>query len=239
MIVSTKAIVLSKLKFKDHDLIVKCYTASYGVMSFLVKGAFSSKKGKFKPAYFQPLSMLQIEVDYKSNKDLHYFKTIRILHSYKSLHTQILKSTVVIFLAEILNTILKEEEPNPNLFAYIETTLLWFDTVEKSSMFHYKFLMGLTKYIGFSPEVTDTNMPYFNLEEGKYQNKATGKHCIFGEQLILFNSILGTKFDIDNEKLISSTEKQELLNMILLYFKLHLQNFKSPKSLAVLNQVFN
>ena len=105
MIVSTKAIVLSKLKFKDHDLIVKCYTASYGVMSFLVKGAFSSKKGKFKPAYFQPLSMLQIEVDYKSNKDLHYFKTIRILHSYKSLHTQILKSTVVIFLAEILNTI--------------------------------------------------------------------------------------------------------------------------------------
>jgi len=138
-----------------------------------------------------------------------------------------------------LNTILKEEEPNPNLFAYIETTLLWFDTVEKSSMFHYKFLMGLTKYIGFSPEVTDTNMPYFNLEEGKYQNKATGKHCIFGEQLILFNSILGTKFDIDNEKLISSTEKQELLNMILLYFKLHLQSFKSPKSLAVLNQVFN
>ena len=239
MMVSTKAIVLSKLKFKEHDLIVKCYTASYGVMSFLVKGAFSSKKGKFQPAYFQPLSMLQIEVDYKSNKDLHYFKTIRILHHYKSLHTQILKSTVVIFLAEILNTILKEEEPNPNLFAYIETTLLWFDTVKKSSMFHHKFLIGLTKYIGFSPEFTDTNMPYFNLEEGKYQNKATGKHCIFGEQLILFNLILGTKFDMENEKLISSTEKQELLNMILLYFKLHLQSFKSPKSLAVLNQVFN
>jgi DNA repair protein RecO (recombination protein O) len=65
MIVSTKAIVLSKLKYKDHDLIVKCYTASNGVMSFLVKGTFSSKKGKLKPAYFQPLSMLQIEVDIK------------------------------------------------------------------------------------------------------------------------------------------------------------------------------
>ena len=105
MIVSTNAIVLSKLKFKDHDLIVKCYTASNGVMSFLVKGAFSSKKVKFKPAYFQPLSMLQIELDYKSNKDLHYFKNVRLLHSYKSLHNQILKYTVVIFLAEILNTI--------------------------------------------------------------------------------------------------------------------------------------
>jgi DNA repair protein RecO (recombination protein O) len=239
MIVSTKAIVLSKLKFKDQDLIVKCYTASNGVMSFLVKGVFSSKKGKLKPAYFQPLSMLQIEVDYKTNKDLHYFKNVRLLHSFKSLHTQILKSTVVIFLAEILNTILKEEEPNSNLFAYIETTLLWFDTVEKSSMFHYKFLIGLTKYIGFSPEGTDVNKPYFNLEEGKYQKKETGQYCISGEQLFLFNSILGTKFDIDNEKLMSSTEKQELLNIILEYFKLHLQSFKSPKSLAILNQVFS
>lgn len=239
MIVSTKAIVLSKLKYKDHDLIVKCYTASNGVMSFLVKGTFSSKKGKLKPAYFQLLSMLQIEVDYKNNRDLHYFKNVRLLHSYKSLHTQILKSTVVIFLAEILSTILKEEEPNPSLFEYIETTFLWFDTVEQSRLFHYKFLMGLTKYIGFFPELTDPCLPYFNLEEGKYQNEATGAFCISGNKLILFNSILGTKFDTSNEKLMSSTEKQELLHMIFAYFKLHLQSFKPPKSLAILNQVFN
>jgi DNA repair protein RecO (recombination protein O) len=142
-------------------------------------------------------------------------------------------------LAEILSSILKEEEPNPNLFAYIETTFLWFDTVEKNSMFHHKFLVGLTKYIGFFPQVKDVSLPYFNLEEGKHQMKNTGKHCISGEKLILFNSILGTKFDIINEKLMSSTEKQELLNMILVYFKLHLQSFKSPKSLAILNQVFN
>ena len=55
MIISTKAIVLSKLKYKDNDLIVKCYTESKGVVSFMVKNAFSSKKSKLKPAYFQPL----------------------------------------------------------------------------------------------------------------------------------------------------------------------------------------
>ena len=58
MIISTKAIVLSKLKYKDNDLIVKCYTESKGVVSFMVKNAFSSKKSKLKPAYFQPLCML-------------------------------------------------------------------------------------------------------------------------------------------------------------------------------------
>ena len=57
--------------------------------------------------------------------------------------------------------------------------------------------------------------------------------------LILFNSILGMKFDEHNTNLKSSLQRQELLNMILLYFKLHLQGFKTPKSIVILNQVFN
>ena len=39
MLVSTKAIVLSKLKYKEQDIIVKCYTQQLGVQSFLVKNA--------------------------------------------------------------------------------------------------------------------------------------------------------------------------------------------------------
>ena len=239
MIISTKAIVISKLKYKDNDLIVKCYLEAKGIMSFVVKNAFSSKKGKLKPAYFQPLSMLQVEFDYKNSRDLHYFKNIRLLHSFQSLHTAILKSTVVIFLAEILSAVLKEEEANPSLFSYIETTFLWFDTIDHSSIFHHKFLMGLTKYLGFFPELNKMNLPYFNLEEGKFQAMANSPYCIHGQKLILFNAVLGTKFDELKNHPMHATEKQDLLNMILLYFKLHLQGFMPPKSLSILNQVFN
>lgn len=239
MIISTKAIVLSKIRFKDNDLIVKCYTESKGVLSFMVKNTLSSKKGKLKSAYFQPLSMLQIELDYKDNRDLQYFKNIGLLHAFQSLHTVIIKSTVAMFLAELLNMTLREEEANPSLFSYIETTLLWFDTIEHCSTFHHKFLLGLTKYIGFSPDISAANLPYFNLEEGKYQTTNNGAHCISGEKLILFNTLLGTNFDTLVDKPMNSTQKQELLKMILLYFKLHLQGFKSPKSLAILNQVFS
>lgn len=239
MIISTKAVVLSKLKYKDHDLIVNCYTASKGLVSFLVKGAFSSKKIKLKPAYFQSLSMVQIEIDYKYNRNLHYIKNIRLLHAYRSLQTDILKSTVVIFLSEVLGMILKEEESNQALFTYIETALLWFDTVDQSSLFHHHFLMGLTKYTGFFPESSSIHFPYFNLEAGQYQTKNTSHYCISGSKLILFNSVLGTKFDTIEKNKINSSERRELLDLILMYFKLHLQGFKPPKSLAVLNQVFN
>ena len=239
MIISSKAIVLSTIRFKENDLIVKCYTLSNGLVSLIVKGAFSSKKNKFKPAYFQPLSMLSIEIDFKKSRDLHYIKTLSLLHPYTSLQTNILKSTVIIFLSEILTMSLKEEESNAGLFSYIETSLLWFDTVNQSSIFHHQFLIGLTKYIGVPPEVSSAHLPIFNLESGRYQIENLGRYCISGEKLILFNSILGTKFDEHNTNLKSSLQRQELLNMILLYFKLHLQGFKTPKSIAILNQVFN
>ena len=68
MLVSTKAIVLSKLKYKDHDLIVKCYTEKFGVKSYLLRNILKSKKGKFKPAYFQLLTLLEIQADHKNNR---------------------------------------------------------------------------------------------------------------------------------------------------------------------------
>tara|TARA_B100001093_G_scaffold57311_1_gene48469 strand:- start:57 stop:776 length:720 start_codon:yes stop_codon:yes gene_type:complete len=239
MIISTKAIILSKLKYKDHDLIVRAYTASNGVVSFLVKGTFSSKKTKIKPAYFQSLSLLNLEIDYKNSRDLHYIKNVRLQQVYSTLHTDILKSTCVIFLAEILTMVLKEEAPNEDLFNYIEAALLWFDTIDCNSIFHLQFLIGLTKYVGFYPELSNPTLPFFNLEAGLYQAKNTGRYCISGSKLILFNSILGMEFDSYTSESMNSAQKQELLNMILLYFKLHLQGFKSPKSLVILKQVFN
>ena len=93
MIISTKGIVISKIKFKENDLIVKCYTESNGILSFLVKGVLSSKKSKLKPAYFQPLTMLKLEIDFKENRGLHYIKGARISNNYSSLHTVIFKSS--------------------------------------------------------------------------------------------------------------------------------------------------
>ena len=238
MVVSTKAIVISKIKYKDNNLIVKCYTASCGVKSYVIKNALKSKKGKLKPAYFQLLTLLEIEAEHKDNRSLHYFKEVRLYKPYESLHTNIFKSTVVLFLAEILSMILNEEEANLPLFEYLETTLLWFDTVEKTGTFHQQFLMGLTKFLGINPDTTNGYLPYFNLENGNFQLQ-NGEHCVTGSKLELLKPFLGTKFDTTIDKGLNSSQKHELLNMILDYFKLHLHAFKHPRSLTVLNQVYS
>lgn len=239
MLITTKAIVLSKLKFKDYDLIVNCYTQEKGIVSFIVKGVLKSKKGKFKTAYFQPLNILETVVDLKDNRGLQYFKEVKVGYNFKSVYTNIFKSTITMFLSEVLSNALKEEEQNEALYSFLETSLVFFDTSEPNSNFHLMFLLELSKYLGFYPDVAANHLPYFDLESGSFQQTKTSNNYISGENLTIFKQLLGTKFDDSVLLKINTSQKRELLNMIISYFKLHLDGFKHPKSVAVLNQVFN
>lgn len=239
MVTSTHAIVLSKLRYRDHDLIVTCYTQEYGVLGFLLRGVLKSKKGLTKTAYFQLLSQLQLVMVYNPNRSLHSLKETKLHHLYDSLHTNILKSSMVMFLAEILSTTLKEEEQNDSLYSYIETTLLWLDTHSECSNFHLLFLLKLTKYLGFYPENTSLGHQYFNLQDGKFEAEHLGKHTISGDDFNLLKQLLDTKFDELLQIKINSKQRQSFLNIMMLYYELHLGGFKKPKSLQVLHEVFN
>ena len=110
MLVTTQAIVLSKLKYRDNDLIVKCYTQQLGIVSFLLRGVLKSKKGGARTAYFQLLSQLQLTLNYKDNRSLQTLTDVRLNHLYSSLHTHVLKSAIVMFLSEVLSSGLREVE---------------------------------------------------------------------------------------------------------------------------------
>lgn len=239
MVVTTNAIVLSKLRYRDNDLIVKCYTHQYGILSFLLRGVLKSKKGLTKTAYFQLLSQLQLVVVYNQNKSLHTIKEAKINHLYSTLHSNVLKSSIVMFLSEVLSNALKEEEQNNTLYSYLETTLLWLDEHSECSNFHLLFLLDLTKYLGFYPGTNHLGCEYFNLEDGKFQKKPQNYYDISGENLTVLKQLLGTKFDALSNVKLSSKQRQSFLNTLLLYYELHLSGFKKPKSLQVLNQVFN
>ena len=139
MLSKNNSIVLSKLKYRDHDLIVKCYTEERGVVSYMLRGVLKSKKGLSKTVYFQALSQLQIEENYKPNQSLHFIKETKFNYIYKSLHTNIYKSSIVLFLSEILSNVLKEEEKNADLFHFITASLQYLDNEDQFSNFHLLF----------------------------------------------------------------------------------------------------
>ncbi len=238
MLVTTKAIVISKLKYSDNDLIVKCYTERFGVQSYLLRGILKSKKGKLKTAYFQLLSQLELIVNYRETRSLQSISEVKPFAFYQSIYSNVAKSAIVMFLSEILSGVLREEENNELLFTYLETTLLWLDANDEYSNFHLLFLLNLSRYLGFYPDLNDSDSTFFNLEDGKFQSKKTNIYCVSDEILMQFKKLLGINFDALNTVKIKSGQRQELLNMILLYFELHLGSLKKPRSLQVLNQVF-
>ena len=239
MLITTNAIVLSKLKYRDNDLIVKCYTQQLGVVSFLLRGVLKSKKGSTKVAYFQLLSQLQIMFLHKNNRSLQSIKDTKLNCIYTSLHSHVLKSAIVMFLSEVLTNTLQEEEQNETLFSYLENTLLWLDSQSEYANFHLLFLLKLTKYLGFHPDTTNIEYPFFDLSEGKFELKSNNRYSVSSENLALLKQLLGTTFDGLSNVKISAKQRQSFLSMMLLYFELHLGSFKTPKSLQVFNQVFS
>lgn len=239
MLSKNNNIVLSKLKYREYDLIVKCYTEQRGVVSYLLKGVLKSKKGLSRTVYYQALSQLQIEESYKPNQTLHFIKEVKFNYIYKTLHTNIYKSSIVLFLAEILSNVLKEEEKNEGLYEFLSAALQYLDNEDQFSNFHLLFLLKLTRYLGFQPENLDNNYPYFNLESGVFEATNNGIYSISGSNLTLLKQLLGTNFEALKMIKINTTQRQEFLNMLLYYFELHLGSFKKPKSLQVLNEVFH
>lgn len=238
MLVKTNAIVLSKIKYRDNDLIVKCYTKNRGATSYLLRGVLKSSKQNAKVAYFQLLSQLQIEENYKPNQSLHFINEVKLNLVYHSLHTNVLKSAITMFLSEVLSSVLKEEEPNQALYNFLETSLELLDNETEFSNFHLLFLLELTKHLGFYPDTAQLDFPYFNLTSGAFESILQA-NSVSGENLVTLKRLLGIKFDTLNSVKLNSSQRQSFLNMLLLYYELQLGDFRKPKSLQIFNQVFN
>lgn len=239
MLSETKAIVLSKLKLNDNDLIIKCFTEQRGIVSYLVKGAFKSNKKNPVIGYYQVLSQLILIDDFKPNRNLQYIKEVKSLCIYQTLNSDIYKSTLVLFLSEVLATCLKEESKNEELFNYLSNSFQFIDHEDDIANFHLMFLLRLSQYLGFYPELKKENFDYFDLESGLFTHSNTGVYVIAGENAALLKQFLETNFEAYHSIKLSAAKRQSFLNMLLVYYDLQLGNFKKPKSLDVLHQVFH
>lgn len=238
-VITTKVIVLSSLKYNDSSLIVKCYTQEEGVKSYLIRGVLKAKKRGLKAAYFQPLTQLNIVANHSNKGFLNSIKEVQVSAPYKTIYKNIIKQSVVLFLSEVLSYAIKEEEKNKPLFEYLETSLIWLDLHDKIANFHLLFLLNLTRFLGFYPDLTEKNKLGFDLLEGNFTDLTSQKNAISGNNYYQFKKLLGINFDTIEKVSFNKQERQVVLKIIIRYFELHLDGFKKPKSLQILEIVFS
>lgn len=237
MLVTTKAIVISSLKYGEADLIVKCYTRSNGLKSYLLRRILKSKKGKLRTAMFQPATQLEIVANHKDKGTLESIREAKVIYPYQSLHTDIAKTSITLFLSEVLRNAIQEEEENPALYAFLENSFIWLDAQENTANFHLLFLLELTRYLGFYPDDSGADKPYFNLETGRFEDRED-LYSIAEDNLKLLRQLLHLRFDALHSLKLNQAMRSSFLNMLLSYYNLHLQGFRKPRSLEVLNGLF-
>ncbi|MFC2152729.1 DNA repair protein RecO [Bacteroidota bacterium] len=241
MLYKTRGIVLHYIKYSETSLIVTIYTENFGRQAYIINGV-RSKKSKIKANMFQPLFLLDMEVYYKPKRDLQRAKEIQSAFVFTTLPYDLKKSTLAIFIAEILYKTIREQEPNKELFNYLFNSIQLLDLKEKGiSNFHLYFLIHLTKYLGFFPSNNYSEINcYFDLKAGSFvQIKPMHLSILEKDQSIFFNKMLNFSEDQHEELKLKYKDRIILLEKLIEYYILHNDGISNIKSLDIFKEVFH
>jgi len=239
MLVKTKALVLKTMKFQDSGIICHLYTEELGLRSYVVSGVYS-KKGKSKIAYFHPLSQLNVVVYEKENKDLQRIKEFELNKIYQAIPFDFLKGSMALFVAEILQNALKEKTGNSDLYFFLES---WVDRLEHSntnelSHFPLVFLAKLSDLLGFGQaEFNGNQTSFFDLREGVFVQQQPFHQDYMDEELTAcFVKILACDGQLNTIHL-ERIQRNLLLEQLLRYYSLHIDHFKTLKTIPIISKI--
>lgn len=239
MLQSTQGIVFHIVPYADNKVIAKIYTREFGLQSFVVSVS-RTKSGKIKSPLLQPLNQLELRIEKKEKSALHVVKEISLSVPYSHLHSDIIKTSIALFVAEVLYKSVREEEKNEPLFDFLSQALQVLDLAHEGvANFHLVFMMNLSRYLGFFPqENTDGPESLFDLTNGTFLSK-TPQHFNYLDPLEsrLFEMIVRTDFQHMHEVPMNSERRKIALNAMIRYYESHVHSMQRIQSHEVLAQV--
>lgn len=235
--IKTQAIVISTMKFQETSLIVKCYTQENGIVTYLLKGILKSSKKGLNNSLFQPLTQLEIVSTNQYKGHFQYINEAKVSYHYQHLHTNMMKNSVAFFIAEICYLVLKEETKDEALFHFLQQMLQKYDQEENFYNFHLKFLIDLTKFLGFFPDIRSLKYLFFDAEAGNFINEHNGHFLFSAEYSEIFKIFLVSSWEEIALLKLNRLERNQLLEYLLKYYTLHLPNFRKPKSWEILREI--
>jgi DNA repair protein RecO (recombination protein O) len=237
----TRAIILHQIKYTDSGIIVQMYTRKFGRQSFLIKGMRKKKTGKHN-ILFQPMFILDLEMYYKTSREMQTLKEFSVYFSPADIYGNIKKSSVAIFLGEVLTSVLKEESPNNELFGYIEESIIYFDKCKDGyANFHIAFLTGLSSFLGFEPGPrSDRDYAFFDMLNGIFVPVPPVHGNYANEEITnILADFFVASYDSISSISLSGKLRNDVLEVLMRFYSLHLPGLKKIKSLDILKEVFS
>ena len=240
MLTKTQAIVLHAIKYGETRLIVDMFTKVFGRQAFIVSIP-KTPKGKVKKQFFQPLTILEIETDIRPRQQLQKLHDVRLAAPFASIPFEPDKLAISLFVAEFLYYALRSEQRNELLYDYLEYSIVWLDgQQERFANFHLVFLLRLTRFLGFYPNLDDyKDGDYFDLRESVFMPvPPEHRDFLHPEEAQKVQLMMRMDFPTMHLFRMSHQERNRLLEVSLKYYRLHLPDFPEMKSIEVLQALY-
>ena len=239
-ITSTQAVVLRAVKYGDGSLIVDMLTALHGRVSFMVRVSASSR-GRMRRQLFIPLTLVEVDFDYRLKSSLQRLGDIRMSKPLPSLSMHPYKLSMGMFLSEFLVHATRDELENVPLFQFVAYSLEWLDGVsDHFSNFHLVFMMRLSRFLGFFPNVDDVlEGGYFDLLNACFTPDVPRHgHFLKPSEASKIGLLMRLSYQTMHLCAMSREERNRCTEVILEYYRLHVPGFPQLKSLSVLKELF-
>jgi DNA repair protein RecO (recombination protein O) len=220
MLHKTQGVVFRFTKYGETSIIVTLFTELFGLQSYIVNGV-RSKSGKNKIALFQPLTLLDLVVYHREHANINRIKEVKCLYPYHSIQSDIKKSTLLLFLTELINKTIKEESHPQELCQFLIQSFITLDKMEdRTENFHLLFLVKLSRFLGFGAH---------------HVNEVLGARITSIENEQILETLL--KSDYKDLVTMHNRQRREVLELLLKFYADHLDNFGEMKSLQVLREI--
>jgi DNA repair protein RecO (recombination protein O) len=224
MLYKTRGIVFKFIKYRESSIIATILTEKLGVQSYIVNSV-RTKKPSHSISHFQPLTLLDMVVYNKENATLNRVSEIRCEYQFQSIPYQHSKSAIALFLSEVMYKVIKHESHPDDIFQFVHDSVLSLDHLDSGyENFHLQFLLKLTRYLGFYPE-----------SGIEINSQLTHKADNISLEI---DTLLNNSYDFKIGK-VSNSERIQLLDHILDFYHLHIENLGEINSYRILREVLH
>lgn len=240
MLHKTRGIVFKTTDYSESSVVVQVFTEKFGLQSYLINGV-KKPRAKIKMNSLQPLHLLDMIVYHKGTGSIQRVSELRQLPVFTSIPYDIVKSSLTMFLNEVVYKSVRQHEPDEVLFEFLFHAIEILDRTETGlANFHLYFLLRLTRFLGFYPDTTLAGADYFDLKNGNY-SKFQPPHSFILEQpyTSIWSAILAANFRNLDQLQIRPAQRKVMLEKILVYYQLHVEGFGQVKSHEVLEEILS
>lgn len=236
----TRAIVLHTMPHGESGHIVFMYTEAWGRLSYYVN---SGRRGVAivggSKIMLHPLTVIDL-VGTKSNGSFHRINEAKRAIISTNIFTDVYKSTISLYITELIYKVVKEDDSNPLLFDFLFYCIKLLDVMEEGKAnFHLFFTLQLTKYLGFYPRDNYEKDFYFDMSNGYFVIiRPTHSFHIDREESALLWQVMNVTSSSLSSIRSSGRHRSTLLEKMIEYIGIHHETQYRIKSLEYLKEIF-